>query len=151
MLYTDDIRRILSADKRTRKSFRGVFASDQLPTSTSTSSLYVLNTDPSTRSGEHWTVVYVDGKGQGEYFDSFGLPPAKEEFIMFLDNSSIRWTFNTKTVQYMLSDACGYHCIFFAIHRCVGFNMNTVVNMYTNNLLYNDSIVKQFVCEKVLS
>jgi hypothetical protein len=93
----------------------------------------------------------VDGKGQGEYFDSFGLPPAKEEFIMFLDNSSIRWTFNTKTVQYMLSDACGYHCIFFAIHRCVGFNMNTVVNMYTNNLLYNDSIVKQFVCEKVLS
>ena len=28
--------------------------------------------------------------------------------------------------------------------------MNAIVNMYTNNLIYNDTIVKEFVREKML-
>ena len=31
------------------------------------------------------------------------------------------------------------------IHRCVGFDMNTIVNMYTHDLNFNDHIVKMFV------
>jgi hypothetical protein len=121
-----------------------------LPASLSTSSLYVCNTDPSTRAGEHWVVIYVDGKRRAEYFDSFGIPPVAEGFMTFLNNNSIGWTHNTRPVQHPLSDACGYHCIFFAVYRCVGYNMNAVVNMYTYNLMFNDTIVKQFVYKKVL-
>jgi hypothetical protein len=149
MLYTDDLWRILSNDKRTASSFRGVFACDELPVSTSTSSLYVCNTDPSTKGGEHWVVIYVDDNRRAEFFDSFGMSPTKERFETFLNNVSASWVFNARSVQYPLSDACGYHCVFFAVHRCVGFNINAVVNMYTHNLMYNDVLVKQFVREKI--
>lgn len=146
MLYTDDIRDILTRDKRTKSSFRGVYAKDQLPVSAPSSSLYVCNTDPSTRRGEHWVVIYIDSERRGEFFDSIGdVRPIEEQFERFLCKNSIIWTRNAKAVQHLLSDACGYHCIFFAINRCVGYSMNSIINMYTPNLMYNDEIVQEFV------
>ena len=71
------------------------------------------------------------------------------EFEQFMIRNSSVWIRNNVTLQDMLSDACGYHCVFFAVHRCVGFNMNAVVGMYTKNLTYNDCIVKQFVRDHV--
>lgn len=56
-------------------------------------------------------------------FDLLSLPPVKEEFIMFFDKSFLLWEFNTKSIQHMLCDACGCHCIF-DIYRCVGFYKN---------------------------
>jgi len=150
MLYTQDIWNLLARDKRTKASFRGVYAKDQLPTRAPTSSLYVCNTDPSTRGGEHWVVIYIDGKRRGEFFDSSGdIRPLEEHFEIFLERNSHIWTRNPQAVQHLLSDACGYHCIFFAVNRCVGYNMNSIINMYTPNLMYNDEIVRDFVCENV--
>lgn len=149
MLTTADLRAILSRDKRTASAFRGVFASDELPNCAPTSALYVCNTDPSTKGGEHWIVIYFDGKRRAEYFDSFGMQPTVAEFEEFMARNSVVWTRNNVTVQDVLSDACGYHCVFFAVHRCVGFNMNAVVGMYTKNLTFNDVIVKRFVRENV--
>ena len=148
MLTTADLYAILSRDKRT-SSFRGVFASDELPICAPTSSLCVCNTDPSTKGGEHWIVIYFDGKRRAEYFDSFDMHPTVAELEEFMPKNSVVWTRDNVTVQDVLSNACGYHCIFFAIHRCVGFNMNAVVGMYTKNLTFNDVIVKQFVRENV--
>jgi hypothetical protein len=146
MLYTDDIREILARDKRTRSSFRGVYAKDQLPAQAPTSSLYVCNTDPSTRGGEHWVVIYIDGERRGEFFDSISnVRPIEEQFESFLQRNSVTWTRNARTVQHLMSDTCGYHCVFFAVNRCVGFSMNSIVNMYTANLLHNDKIVMDFV------
>ena len=145
MLYTDDIRKILESDKRTTSQFKGVFASDKLPRKANINSLYVCNTDSSTMPGEHWIVIYFDKDHRAEYFDSFGLHPSITSFENFLNNNSVTWKCNVKPVQHLLSDACGYHCVFFAIHRCVGFDMNTIVNMYTYDLNFNDHIVKMFV------
>ena len=83
MLTTTDLYAILSRDKRT-SSFRGVFASDELPICALTSSLYVCNTDPSTKGGEHWIVIYFDEKRRAEYFDSFGMHPTVSEFEEFM-------------------------------------------------------------------
>ena len=33
---------------------------------------------------------------------------------------------------------------------CVGFDMNAIMNMYTNNLMYSDEVVKEFVHEKMV-
>ena len=113
MLHTNEIERILSHDKRTKNFFRGVFAKDELPLQATTSSLYICNTDPSTRGGEHWVAIYFDKKRHGELFDSFGmLRPLEKEFERFLTRNSVSWFRNNKTVQHVLSDACGYHCIF---------------------------------------
>ncbi len=149
MLYTNDIRDILTMDKRTRLAFRGVYACDQLPSKSPgpTSSLYVCNTDPSTRGGEHWLAIYIDVKRRGEVFDSGGdINPINNEFVRFLELNCNVWTRNARAVQHPLSDACGYHTIFYSVYRCLGYDLDDILHMYTNNLLYNDSIVKEFVC-----
>ena len=38
---------------------------------------YVVNTDPHYKPGQHWVAMYLKG-GQGEYYDSMGLPPMYE-------------------------------------------------------------------------
>lgn len=149
MLDTMDIRQMLGADKRTQTAFRGVFASDELPRHVPTSSLFVFNTDPSNQPGMHWVSVYIDQKRRGEYFDSFGMHPTVQHFETFLDNNCSKWLCNTMPVQDITSDACGYHCIFYAVHRCIGFELSSIVNMYTNDALFNDCIVKAFVRDHV--
>lgn len=95
--------------------------------------------------------MYIGPKRRGEYFDSFGIIRKMDrEFVDFLDANCTSWTRNTKAVQHVLSDACGYHCIFYSVYRCLGFDVNTIVNMYTDNLLYNDAIVKSFVRDYVV-
>ena len=151
MLDTKDIRRILESDKRTKIAFRGVYAWDDLPIHAPTSSLYVCNTDPSTRPGEHWVAIYIDGLRHAEYFDSFGLHPTVLRLETFLTMNSKCWFHNTKTIQDIFSDACGYHCIFYAVHRCIGFDMNSIVNMYTNDTVFNDAIAKKFLYKHVIA
>ena len=78
------------------------------------------------------------------------MHPSIENFENFLYNNSTIWTRNNKPVQYLLSDACGYDCIFYALHRCIGFSMNAIINMYTDNLLFNDEIAKELVSTKMM-
>ena len=51
------------------------------------------------------------------------MHPSVERFETFLKNNSRRWTHSNNTLQHPFFDACGYHCIFFSIYRCVGFDM----------------------------
>jgi hypothetical protein len=146
---TLDITRLLARDKRTAISFRGVFACDKLPVHAPTSSLYICNTHHARAPGEHWIAIYIDASGRGEFFDSFGMHPTIMHFESFLNSNCKYWMHNTKRVQSFYSDACGYHCIFYAVHRCVGFNVNAISSMYTNNCTFNDIIVKEFVRNKM--
>ena len=132
-MNTLEIDAILRDDRRTSKAFKGVFASDELPSRTSTDSLFVCNTDPSDRPGTHWIVVYVDEMHKSDYFDSFGMAPTIPEIELFLNDNSVAWAYNDRPVQEITSDACGHHCIFFAVHRCIGFDMKSIVNMYTKD------------------
>ena len=132
-------------DRKSATAFRGVYACDELPDRASANSLYVCNTDPSDRPGEHWVVIYFDDASRGEYFDSFGLHPSIASFEKFLCENSVVWKCNAKQVQSVFSDACGYHCVFFAVHRCAGYDMNAVVNMCSGDLDFNDAAVKAFV------
>ena len=150
-MNTLEIDSILRDDRRTVKVFKGVYASDELPTRASTDSLFVCNTDPSDRPGTHWIVIYIDDKRKTDYFDTFGMAPTVKEIERFLNDNSAEWKFNSEPVQEITSNACGHHCIFFAVHRCIGFDMNSIVNMYTKNKSFNDDIVKLFVYDKLLT
>ena len=59
--------RILN-DRYTRRTFRGVFPRDRLPLRVSTRhpSAYVIYTDNQDGPGQHWVVVWFDGRGRGE-------------------------------------------------------------------------------------
>ncbi len=149
-LNTADIFSILQRDKRTNSQFRGVHACNQLPAYSPATSLYVCNTDPSDEPGEHWVVIYVDEKRRGEFFDPFGSHPSVSHFERFLNENTLSWKCNTTAVQHPLSNACGYHCVYFALHRCVGYDMNAVMNMlYSDDLWFNDDLVKTFVLDRL--
>ena len=71
--------------------------------------------------------------------------PLFNEFVLFLNNNSKSWICNKRVVQDIYSCACGFHYIFFAVHRCVGFNVGSIANMYTNDVDFNVVIVEEFV------
>ena len=139
------IKRILESDVRTRDSFRGVYSRNELPNAAPTTSLCVCNTDPNHKPGENWVTIYIVNNRREEYFDSFGMSPLFKEFVTFLDNNTKSWTHNKRVVQDMYSSACGYHCIFYAMHRCVGFDVGSIANMFANDTVFNDAIVGEFV------
>jgi hypothetical protein len=91
--------------------------------------------------------MYVDVMRSGELFDSGGdWSPINSEFADFLNMNCKTWTYNVRAVQHPLSDACGYHVIFYSLYRCLGYTLNDILQMYTsNNLMLSDQVVKEFV------
>ena len=73
------------------------------------------------------------------------MPSLFEEFVTFLANYTKSWTHNKRVVQNVYLSACGYHCIFYAVHRCVEFDVGSIANMYMNNAVFNDAIGEEFV------
>ena len=68
---------ILSNDKVTSRTFKGVYALDEIVhiKQKSFPSAYVFNLDPSYKPGSHWVAVYIDRKGHPEYFETgMGIP-----------------------------------------------------------------------------
>ena len=85
---------ILSGDKFTKLSFRGVYAIDEMKSIKSLSypSSFVINLDPSYQPGSHWVAVYFDKNGVGEYFNSLaGYPP--HEIVHFLCSHAKGWQY----------------------------------------------------------
>ena len=67
---------ILRKDRYTRGVFQGVYPSDKLPTSVlSYQALFIANVDTSDKPGSHWIAFYFTEEKEGEFFDSYGLPP----------------------------------------------------------------------------
>ena len=69
------IKGLLKKDPQVQKIFKKVCALDEIE-APSFPYAYVINFDTSDKKGEHWVVVYFDKNRKGEYFDSYGLPPA---------------------------------------------------------------------------
>ena len=80
------LRWILSNDKVTRRTFKGIYALDEIVHMKQKSfpSAYIFNLDPSYKPGSHWVAVYIDRKGHPEYFNSFGCPPPREiKYVLY--------------------------------------------------------------------
>ena len=150
-MNTAQITQILQADPHTRDVFVGVYPRDHLPHSVKNyPSAYVCNTALHTDEGEHWVVIFVDRNGQGEYFDSFGLPPLYMRFVNFLDTQCTSWTFNEIQLQGLTSTMCGHHCVFYLLHRCRDIPMSRIVHMFGSDVRDNDVLVDDFLVKYTL-
>ena len=139
---------VLRKDKHTRGVFQGVYPSDKLPKSVSSfSALFIANVDTSEKPGSHWVAFYFTKDREGDFFDSYGLPPSNYTgtFTRFLKNNSSSWTFNSVTLQSMNSKVCGHYCLYFALFRSRRVSMNTTVNRFSSNKRRNDFLVKRFI------
>ena len=141
-----EIALVLSRDRFTRHHFRGVFASDELPRQTlPRPSALVVNTDPSTKPGRHWLAVYITRDGTAEYFDSYGRTPWLPSVQSFLAKNGKGAVYNHRRLQGIFSTVCGQYCTFFLMHRCRGWNMATILNLFSNDLSENDRAVNEFI------
>lgn len=112
MMDTRQLGRILK--EHLRLSYYGVCAEDELPDTINDVRrplAIIVNTDPSSQDGTHWTAIYLHRNGSGEFFDSFGRAPDKP-VKRFLDrHASNGWSYNIRTVQALFSTLCGAYCV----------------------------------------
>ena len=135
-LTTVDILRIVPKSPH----FLGVYPANDLPSIPWTPCSFICNTHYAHMPGEHWTLFLFDKNGYGEYYDPLGLPPLYAGWEDYLEKNSRRgeWIFINRTVQDSLSNACGYHVIYYLLARQNGRSPNNILKDYTTDLVNND-------------
>jgi hypothetical protein len=136
---------LMRQDKHVAPLFEGVFAADTLPRRLhKRPALIICNTDPVSKPGEHWVAFYVDKNGDGEFWDSYGMPPIIPQHRQFLDRLCRKWVYNHTSLQAIDSLVCGEYCVLYLIHRAHGYTLRRFVNMFFNEESpeNNDRIVR---------
>ena len=129
------------ADPYIRKQYGGVVALDQLPTLIRDPTIFIVNSDPIKLPGKHWFAVYFSNVN--EHFDSAGFYPNAALEAELIARGP-RFLYNTKRVQAYFSDTCGLYALFFCYFRCRGFKFREIIDMFSDNLLVNEALVKYF-------
>ena len=120
--------------------FQGVFALDHLPAENQDRpALYVANTDPSCREGEHWVALYFPPAGTPEFFDSFARKAFAPELRRLLGGV---YRHNREVLQSLWADTCGQHVIYYARERSKGIPFENIP--YTQSLADNDLLVEEY-------
>ena len=146
-MNTDEIASILSNDAYVGPVFGGCVSSDMLCEMVPARypCAYVCNYDPSDRPGTHWVAVYLTEDRRGEFFDSYGMVPMLPVFVDFLRRNTTSWTVNSRQLQGLTSTVCGQYCVFYLLHRCRGWKMDVIVNLFEKDTRENDEAVFEFV------
>lgn len=108
---------------------------DQSPNKFKFNKSYIINLEDeydeggNLQSGSHWTCLqvnkYPNGKIQGIYFDPFGSPPPQDIIDTFKRTTGkLHFPHNTKDIQSLMSNACGWYCSAF-LHFINNFSNRT--------------------------
>jgi hypothetical protein len=124
--------------------FLGVFSRDTLPKQFKLPMGLIVNTDASTQFGQHWVAIYIDENAFGEYFDSVGLPPFREEFLKFLYCHCDEHVFNNVQIQCPDCITCGEYCCAYLAARFNGLDFPNFINLFTPNTYNNDKLIRHY-------
>ena len=143
-LSTDEI------DERLKiPSFLGAFPYDELPEKPDGDFSLIINTEPSTEPGDHWLPI-IFKKRVFYFLDSFGRVPTsplfRPEFKKTVKEymQGDRRRCNSKLIQYVFSNACGFYSIYF-IKEMQSKSMIKTMEIFTDNLKKNDLMVTDIV------
>jgi hypothetical protein len=102
----------------------GIIFKNECPKKFEFNKSYIINLEDSynekgeLQNGSHWTCLqinkYPNGLVEGIYFDPFGLGPpedVKKCYKRTTDKEHL--PYNTKDIQSMMSNACGWYCMAF--------------------------------------
>ena len=103
----------------------------------------IINTDQSNKPGDHWIAIILTEK-HAYYFDSFGLGIVDQQIQQFLLPRYSSIIFSSLCIQHILSDKCGYYCIYFvkSVHNLKSY-YKFLSNFMIDDLKLNDCIVIQ--------
>lgn len=142
---TIELSNILALDRVTARVFRGVYPLDYINKTSFRSGVYICNTQPSTKKGEHWVAVWISRNRRGYYFDSFGLPPVLPELITFLGKCT-SWSYNKRPLQHPGTSVCGQYCVLFARFCALG-KIKGMFMIFSGNTLDNDRTALEYINE----
>ena len=140
------ITNLVSEDRRLVRVFRGVFASDTLPSflCSSTSHAFVVNTHPHYKPGEHWIAIYITPFKKAIYFDSFGLAPWQEDICKFIKENSLTLVYNSTPIQSLISRTCGLFCVYFLQKMNRGASLTEMLSVFKPfDPVYNDAFIQR--------
>ncbi len=142
-MNTIELINILTEDKFSKKLFCGVLPIDELKNFTFRKPCsLIVNTDESSKPGEHWIALFITKNGYLEYFDSYGIKPFKKEIFQFIKKHQMKLIFNKKKIQNSLSINCGKFCLLFVLLRTRGFTMKKIIRFFVNTK-YNDLLINK--------
>jgi len=145
--------RLACSDSHIKKGFAGVFPSDGLPKSAGSFKSFIVNLDPKTKPGSHWTAIFFShGKNpsiknkSAFYFDSYGRLPSNKNIINFLVNNASNISYNFHGFQSFDSFTCGHFCLYFLYKLNRNLDLN---ELSQNERRKNEIFIKSFVNSKL--
>lgn len=125
--------------------FQGVFPCDKLPKKVTLPCALIINLSKSNHSGSHWTCLYINKKGYGEFMDSLGFPVRNCYIEDFIRKHCKRISYNKKQLQNLTSNYCGLYAINFAIYKMQEGTLHNFCEKFSMNCLINDICIhKQY-------
>ena len=129
---------------RKNNNYLGTFPLDRLPDLPKKfPKSIIIKTDQCNKPGDHWIAIVLTEQ-HAYYFDSFGLGIVDQEIQQFLLPRYSSIIFNSLCIQHILSDKCGFYCIYFVknVHNFKSY-YKFLSNFMIDNLKLNDCIVMQ--------
>lgn len=121
--------------------YQGCFSCLQLPKIKN--GFYVVNLDNFNLNGTHWLSVWVTPKTI-YYCDPFGQIPNSQTFKWMLTGNK-KIYYNTRQLQELKSDACGYFACFIGIQLLKNHKtFIQVMSMFSDNTKVNQNMLKRF-------
>lgn len=133
------------SDSKIRKIFGGVLSSDCLPLHRNNFTAYIINLDPHTLPGTHWTAVFFNDNGCVYFFDSYGRKPRNKSILKFMKRNANMIFYNKVCVQDLYSVTCGFYCLYFLFCSVRNLKLN---HLNENNKKRNEIFIKKFVRKK---
>lgn len=118
---------ILSNNRITKPSFKGVFSSNNIPIFSHYPHCFVANTDRMGYKGTHWIACYCPSRLSIEYFDPLGERP-NTDLQKYLSRFPFK-LYNTYQIQSPFSSTCGHYCIYFLLMRCNRISFKESINI----------------------
>ena len=122
-------------------SFQGTFPCDLLP-ETKPNMSFIVNTETSMESGEHWVAVFITDDNF-YFFDSFGrsIEQFEDPFKGYMHEASRYFNVLTSSqnLQHIFSDVCGLWCIYYLWSKFSGYKF--MFRHFSNDNEFNDKIL----------
>lgn len=122
-----------------------VCARDQLLTINKKRNCYIVNTDPISKAGQHWVLIYYTPNNTCYYFDSYGSHNRIEiDISNFISINCLKLFRNKYRFQSDSSQLCGIYCLYVLYAMlCYNHSFSYIVhnNFNFNNWLSNDMLL----------
>ena len=140
-MNTKNIFDFFENDSISNKHFIGVFARDELPKKINGLASFIVNTDNSNKSGEHWLSFYFDEDGVCYFFDPLGFSPKYNNFEIFIKQNCKKYFYNDQRIQSLFSTNCGYFCCLFIYKKSRNYSFEKFLNLFFKDCNLNENLI----------